>query len=107
MPKLTIHVPSSIKIPADEMRSFETFLQRISNRRALGSLRYGRIRAEQKYMTRLGEEYKAYKRSGNAEQLLNIAVYAFLESYAPENAKNHFDPTAESVTRRRHGGNIA
>jgi len=97
---VTVSIPDSIKMPPAEAAAFGKFLQYIANRRAVGSLRYGRIRTEQGYMTRLGKELATYKKSGNAEQLLNIAVYAFLESYAPENPKAHFDPTVESVSRR-------
>ena len=48
-------------------------------------------------------ELRAYIQDGNFEQLLNIAVYCFLESAAPENPKLHFDPTADSVTRAEFG----
>lgn len=58
-------------------------------------------------MTRLSKELKAYRRSGNAEQLMNIAVYAFLESAAPENKLIHWDAAADSATRSEMGGNIA
>ena len=51
-------------------------------------------------MWRLGEELKAYKKTGNMEALFNIANYAWLESLAPENPKFHYDPTAKSNTRR-------
>ena len=98
---MIISTPNSIHIPPREQIAFSEFLQQIANRRAVGSLRYGRIKESDGYMSRLSKELAAYKRTGNVEQLLNIAVYAFLESYAPENDKHHFDNTAESVTRKR------
>jgi len=58
-------------------------------------------------MTRLSKELKAYRKDGNIEQLLNIAVYAFLESVAPENPKIHWNAAADSVTRGEMGGEIA
>jgi hypothetical protein len=54
-------------------------------------------------MTRLLKEVQHYKANGNFEQLLNVAVYCFLESSAPENKKFHFDATVDSVTREREG----
>jgi hypothetical protein len=86
-------------------RQFKEFLQMITNRRAVGELRYGAPKAIQNYMTRMEKEMKAYRKTGNQEQLINIAVYCFLESVTPENPKFHFDNTAESVTRKSMGGN--
>lgn len=54
-----------------------------------------------RYMTRLGLELQAYRRTGNTEHLYNIANYAHLEAYAPENGKFHYDDKAESVTREK------
>ncbi len=79
--------------------AFQEFAQRMANRLAQGHCRYGPPDARKKYMTRLRFELNAYRRTGNAEHLLNIANYAHLECYAPENSKFHFDPRAESVTR--------
>jgi hypothetical protein len=104
MSEFKIKVPGSIKLDQEETRAFGVFLQRVTNRRVLGSMRYGKIQASQLYLSRLGEELKAYKKTGNQEQLLNIAVYAFLEQYAPENKRAHFDNTVDSVTRKRYGG---
>jgi hypothetical protein len=92
--------PDSLKCLNRELLDFKFFLQRMVNRKAQGGVRYGEIHRRQKYMTRMIKEVEAYKKSGNAEQLLNIAVYAFLEWHAPENTKFHFDNTAKSVTRR-------
>src|SRR5258706_7069078 len=78
---------------------FMEFLQQMANRRGFGAARYGDVpKVEQKFMTRLKAELKAYQKEGNKEQLLNIAVYAFLESYAPENKRYHFDATRKFVT---------
>ncbi len=91
--------PDSIPIFDKESVEFKFFLQLIANRRAVGGLRYGKIGKGKKYMTRLHKEFQSYKKTGNIEQLINIAVYAFLESYEPENKKFHFDNTVDSVTR--------
>ena len=105
--KLEISIPDSLAVPAVEMHHFKIFLQRMANRRAQGWTRYGKINQRQKYMSRLITEAQAYKKSGNQEQLLNIAVYAFLESYAPENSKAHFNPETDSVTRKKYGAGVA
>jgi hypothetical protein len=95
-----IRLPDSL--PLDEMtvRAFFCFLQAMANRRAQGAARYGdRPNKKQCYMSRMRKELDAYSRDGNMEQLLNIAVYCFLESEAPENRRFHFDATVASVTR--------
>ena len=86
------------KIPMPDKPELVQFLQRIANRRMVGHLRYG-LDKKFRYMSRLSAELKSYRKTGNAEQLLNIAVYAYLEQQAPENVKFHFDPTADSATR--------
>lgn len=75
------------------------FLQKMVNRLIQGFVRYGASTKEQKYMTRMYLEMKAYKRTGNQEHLFNIANYCILESMAPENKKFHFDGSVDSVTR--------
>jgi|SRR5579863_4306171 len=103
--EITLRIPDSIKLDKNTTSEFVTFLQQVVNRRCVGAVRYGdRPRKEQKYMTRLGMEVKAYKKTGNREQLLNVAVYAFLESFAPEHPKHHHDATVDSVTRKKLGG---
>lgn len=97
---IVIRVVKDIKLSARETVEFKMFLQMMQNRRQVGGLRYGPIDRRKKYMTRLSKELKAYRKDGNAEQLLNIAVYAFLEFYAAENKKFHFDNTVDSVTRK-------
>lgn len=100
---LPIRIPDSLAVPIDEVAAFGAFLQQMTNRRAQGYARYGVIARRQKYMSRMKKEIEAYVSSGNHEQLLNIAVYAFLESYAPENRKYHFNPDVDSVTRKEFG----
>lgn len=102
---LELHIPDSISLDSRTTLEFHAFLQAMINRRCVGALRYGdRPDRRQRYMSRLSKELDTYKDSGNFEQLLNIAVYAFLESAAPENKKLHFDPRAASVTRSEFGG---
>lgn len=101
MADLGITIPDSLNVPASEMSAFKKFLQQMTNRRGVGFIRYGLVIHRQGYMSKLETELKAYKRTGNREQLINIAVYAFLESYAPENEKHHFDANVRSVTRKR------
>jgi hypothetical protein len=88
-----------LKLNIEEMLFFKSFLQGILDRRIVGGMRYGPIKKKQKYLTRLSKELKSYREEGNMEQLLNIAVYCYLEAYAPENKKFHWDPTVDSVTR--------
>jgi hypothetical protein len=92
--------PENLKFLEKEHSDFQFFLQLMTNRRSQGGIRYGEINRKQKYLTRMTKELKAYRDSGNAEQLLNIAVYAFLEWHAPENKKYHFDNNSKSVTRK-------
>ena len=99
MSDIIIKAPDSIHLLVDENVDFQFFLQLMMNRRTVGFLRYGPINRRQKYLTRLTKELEAYKKTGNAEQLINIANYAFLEWHAPENRKYHFDNHADSVTR--------
>ncbi len=75
------------------------FAQAMLNRLFVGEVRYGPGKKEQKYLTRLIKELKAYKKTGNAEQLINIANYCILEWMTPEHPKHHFNPAVESVTR--------
>lgn len=105
---LELHIPDSLAGQMDSRTTieFRAFLQAVVNRRCVGALRYGdRPQAKQRYMSRMTRELSAYRREGNAEQLMNIAVYAFLESAAPENKKLHWDPASDSVTRGEFGGN--
>lgn len=91
--------PEDIKLPTRETCEFNFFLQLMTNRRAVGHLRYGRAQRSKKYLTRMKKELKVYIKEGNMEQLINIANYAFLESIAPEHPQFHFDPFRKSATR--------
>lgn len=99
---MTFHIftPDSLKLPVTVVNSFTHFIQRQANRIAVGHLCYGEPNRRKKYMTRLGKEFAAYKKSGNQEHLFNIANYAFLEYLKPEHKKSHHDPTIKSVTRK-------
>jgi hypothetical protein len=77
------------------------FVQRMANRIVFGQVRYGLPDRRHSYLTRMTLELKAYKKTGNAEHLLNIANYCYLENMCPENNKHHFDNTVDSVTRKR------
>lgn len=80
------------------------FLQKIVNRLMQGHARYGHPKKSKQFLSRLKLELKAYEKTGNVENLYNVAVYSFLETQAPENPKFHFDPTVDSVTRGVLGG---
>ena len=86
----------SIKRPDADW--FGKFAQLMVNRLLVGWVRYGFDR-KFRYMTCLEKEVKAYRRTGNAEHLVNAANYAYMEYYKPENPKNHHDNTVGSVTR--------
>lgn len=96
---IELKLPDSMAVPLVEMQWYKLFLQQMTNRLGVGHLRYGKIDKRARYMDRLKKELAAYTKDGNMEQLLNIAVYAFLESYTPQNKKFHFDNTVDSVTR--------
>lgn len=81
------------------VKQFNDFTQKMANRLILGNMRYGDPNKDKKYLTRLNIEIKAYRRTGNAEHLYNIANYCVLETIAPENKKFHFDPMVDSATR--------
>jgi hypothetical protein len=97
---LRLEVTNSIEISKEKVSIFRAFAQGMLNRLCVGELRYGPAQKKQKYLTRMIKELKAYRRDGNAEQLINIANYCVLEWIAPEHPKHYFDPTAESVTRK-------
>lgn len=80
-------------------RELHSFLQLQANRFVQGHYRYGHPKKSKRYMTRIGLELKAYRETGNIENLANIAVYAGLEFQCPENKKQHFDAFADSATR--------
>ena len=94
--------PSSLPFP--DKRRLDAFLQQMANRAVVGHVRYGRPDTRKRYMSRIEKELEVYKSDGNREQLLNIAVYCFLESVAPEHPSHHHDATTPSATRRKFGG---
>lgn len=96
---MTVEVYLSPKLTHRLYSTVPAFLQQVANRLSMGRHRYGDPDKGKQYMRKLEMELRAYKKTGNYEQLLNIAVYAWLESVAPENGKFHFDATVESVTR--------
>jgi hypothetical protein len=77
------------------------FVQRMTNRIVTGHIRYGLPSRRHSYLTRMTLELKAYKKTGNAGHLINIANYCYLENECPENNKYHFDNTVDSVTRKK------
>ncbi len=101
---ITLQLPDAVKLPPRELRAYQQFLQKCLNRKVVGFLRYGDIKTTQRYAARMRRELDVYDKQGNAEQLRNIAVYAFLESFAPSNKKFHDDAFADSVTRKKFGG---
>jgi hypothetical protein len=90
-----------LKLPNKD--AFKEFIQKMANRLAQGHARYGPPERRRMYMTRLELEVKAYRKTGNSEHLYNIANYAHLEAYVPENMKFHHDSSADSATRREVG----
>lgn len=86
----------------DKALSFGVFAQQMANRLCMGGYRYdkGRPTRGARYMTRLSLELDAYRKTGNAEHLRNIANYAFLESQAPEHENFHDKVKVASVTRK-------
>lgn len=91
----------SEKLNLPNKKAFHEFAQKMANRLMQGFCRYGGPYAKQKYMTRLTLELKEYKKTGNAEHLINIANYAHLEMCTPEHKEFHFDNTVDSATRKR------
>lgn len=93
-------------IPMDPMAlcGWMMFLQLMTNRRVMGALRYAqKPKRSARYLSRLKKEVEAYEADGNMEHLLNVGVYCWLESEAPENEMFHFDNTVDSVTRSHFG----
>lgn len=98
--KLELYYPDSSK---RDPKSVKEFLQKMVNRLVVGEYRYGAPKKSQNYLSRLKTEVRAYSKTGNQEQLINIANYCWLESVAPEHKKSNFNPGVDSVTRGRFG----
>lgn len=96
---MEIKIWLSEKIELHNWRRLQDFAQKMANRLIQGQVRYGKPRVEANYLTRLTREVVAYRHTGNAEHLINVANYAWLETQAPEHAKFHFDSSVGSVTR--------
>ncbi len=92
--------PESLNVDHRVVHTFKVFAQSLLNRLYVGELRYGMANKRKKYLSRLKKEVQEYSKTGNAEQLINIANYAILEWIAPEHPKHHFNPAAKSVTRK-------
>ena len=88
------------RVNRPKLQIFKMFAQTMVNRLYVGDLRYGPPDKKQRYFSRLQKEVRAYKVTGNAEHLLNIANYCVLEWIAPEHKDHHFNPTVDSVTRQ-------
>lgn len=99
MERAAIELFWSKKLAQTVKEPFKNFTQKQANRLMQGDARYGPPNKDKKYFTRLTLEVKAYKKTGNAEHLINIANYCILEYIAPEHLKFHFDATVDSVTR--------
>lgn len=97
--QITTFWSDKINRTSPNSNEFAKFVQQMANRLMQGFCRYGPADKHQMYMTRIEMEMKHYKRTGNAESLINIANYCLLETLEPENKKFHFDNKAESVTR--------
>ena len=99
--KLELWTSDKLRI---DHQSVKAFMQQMINRLEQGQARYGKPRIENGYLTRLGLELKAYRRTGNQEHLINIANYCWLERGWPEHKKAHLDVGVGSVTRGRGKG---
>lgn len=84
-----------------QLKKLKTFFESMAHRLIQGDARYGKPHKKKKYLTRLKLEINAYDKTGNAEHLINVANYCWLELMAPEHVNHHLDATVESVTRTK------
>jgi hypothetical protein len=103
---LRLEIPDSFELKNYKKQIFKMFAQTMLNRLFVGEIRYGPAEKKQHYFSRLKKEVAVYQKTGNAEQLINIANYCVLEWIAPEHPKHHFNPTVESVTREDAKGSV-
>lgn len=96
---VNLFVPEGIPLKGFKIEIFKMFAQGMLNRLVVGELRYGPTDKRQRYDLRAAKEMKAYKETGNAEHLINIANYCVLEWIAPGHPKHYFDSKVDSVTR--------
>lgn len=92
--------PVNLEVPSYLEGIFEDFTQHQINRLVQGAARYGEPNRRRRYASRMEKEVAAYMKTGNAEQLYNIANYAVLEMLCPQHPNHHYDATVESVTRK-------
>ena len=106
--EIALKVPDSLEhvLFEHQWENLKGFLQLFVNRVCVGGIRYGRPSSNKKFLDRLCMEVDAYDlgnndydAGGNFEHLLNIAVYCWLESEAPQHPRFHFDNKVGSVTR--------
>lgn len=86
-------------LPIEKQREFFCYLQAMCNRAQAGFAQYGGPKRRRKYWTRIKLEMEKFEKTRNMEQLLNIAVYTWLQSECPEGGPIHFDNTVKSATR--------
>lgn len=92
-----------IKAP-EQLKMLIAMFQDMANHALQGVNRYGPPDRKQKYMTRIGLELAAYRKTGSHRHLVNIANYAALEAVAPENGRFHRGDEGASATRGKLGG---
>lgn len=100
---MDIHIVEPRKQKVTGLTFLASFLQQIANRFVQGHLRYGAPHKGRCYLSRLKAELAVYIKEGNAEHLLNVAVYCLLEMIAPEHPHHHLNPVVDSITRKEYG----
>lgn len=106
MPNIYFPFPLNTPNRENQYYALKQFLQEVVDALAVGALRYEKMGlpcSRKRYMTRMRLELEHYEKTGNRMQLINLFAYTFLESYAPENKRFHFDNTVDSVTREKVG----
>jgi hypothetical protein len=100
---MDIHIPEPKIKKVQGLSILEKTLKTIAYHFIQGYIRYGPQHVGLLYLSRLEKELKVYKRTGNYEHLINVAVYVILERIAPEHPKHHYDPYSDSITRKEFG----
>jgi len=91
------------KLKSDFAEKLEAFFQLCANRIVQGEARYGQVGPGKDYFVRIEREIRAYKITGNRENLINAANYCSLEFYYPNLPFTYFDNRAKSATRGKIG----